>query len=98
MITSTQHMWGSDEMGWHALGLMVPILFFILALSILTAVYWVFRGLSSGWRETGPEPSDRFKSAPTQAHASALVILAERFARGEIDKVQYEDMRRALAN
>lgn len=98
MITSTQHMWGSEELGWHFFGLMGPLLFMILSLAIFTFVYWAFRGFSSGWRETGPEQAHRNKPSATQIHASALVILAERFARGEIDKAQYEDMRRALAN
>jgi putative membrane protein len=42
----------------------------------------------------GPQPA----TARNQADDTALVMLRERFARGEIDRPEYEERRRLLAD
>ncbi len=95
MMFDTQHMWGGEAFGWHFFGLMGPLLFILLGLAVIGFLYW---GLSCIF--TGARPSHREDSANhlQKAHSSALSILAERYARGEIDQTQFENMRRSLAS
>lgn len=60
----------------------------ILVLTIAGAVLLV-RWLSGPWQGTQPPGQLRSGSAP-------LDILKERYARGEIDKEEFEDRRRVL--
>jgi hypothetical protein len=50
-------------------------------------------GGGRGWgrRDYGDDPP------PPRAHSTALDILKERYARGEITKAEYDEMRRDLA-
>lgn len=57
---------------------------------IILLIVLVVRGLSGGRADRGAS------SAP--AANSALQILQERFARGEIDKDEYEERRKVLAS
>jgi putative membrane protein len=79
-----QMMWGG---GWYGLVFGPLFMIFVLALVIALAVLLV-RWLGGPWQGTtsGPAPQGR---AP-------LDILKERFARGEIDKDEYEERRRVL--
>ncbi len=61
------------------------ILFWVL---IVILIVFAVRGVSRTRTERG---------APTRAADSALQILQERFARGEIDKTEYEERRKILA-
>jgi putative membrane protein len=76
------HMWGG-EWGWGGMFL-GPVfgLLFIAALAI--AIVLVVPALGGG------------KAARGGAARSALDILDERFARGEIDEKEYEERRRVL--
>lgn len=78
-------MWG---MGWY--GMILGPLVMLLGLAVfIAALVLVVRWLGGPWQEVGPprsRPPDR----------TALDILKERFARGEIDKDEFEDRRRAL--
>jgi putative membrane protein len=77
--------WGG---GWYAM--IFGPLFMILFLGVLVALAVVLaRWLGSPW--PGTYPPHQLPSSRTP-----LDILKERFARGEIDKAEFEDRRRVL--
>ena len=83
-------MWWGDGFGWGWMlfgGLMMLI--FWGGLIALTVV--VIRALSG----SGSRPQAN-TGAPPAVSNSALDILKERYARGAITKVQYEEMRRDI--
>jgi putative membrane protein len=73
-----------DVYGWGhgAMG----IIWLIVLIAVVALLVFVFRGPGWGWR--GDEQGGR--------RPSAREILNQRFARGEITKEQYEEMRRTL--
>lgn len=77
-------MWGPYADGWWSL-VMGLIWLAFLALIIVGAVL-VIRSFTR---------NDQ-RAAPTATSKTALDILAERFARGEIDQGEYEERRRLL--
>ncbi len=83
-------MWGNgwhDGWGWGHMffGSFIMLLFWGgLVLLIIFAVRWMGAGPPRGG--DGPAPANR-----------ALAILEERYARGEIDKDEFEERRRLLA-
>jgi putative membrane protein len=80
--------WGPQMMwGWGGYGMIFGPLFMILVLAVVIAVaVLLVRWLAGPWQGTPQTPP-----RPT-----ALDILNERFARGEIDKQEYEERRRVL--
>ncbi|HEX6320159.1 MAG TPA: SHOCT domain-containing protein [Burkholderiales bacterium] len=84
-------MWGGDMMGWGGgwgwsiFGLVHMVLWWLLIiLGIVVLAKWLFGSSSSGGGSSiGTE--DR-----------ALAILRERYARGEIDKTEFEARKRDL--
>jgi putative membrane protein len=77
-------MWG----GWY--GMILGPLFMILVLAVVIAVaVLLVRWLGGPW-QAGPH---QMPSARTP-----LDILKERFARGEIDKAEFEERRRVLGD
>ncbi len=80
----SQMMWGG---GWW--GMIFGPLFMILALgAVIAVVVLLVRGLGGPWY--GTQPPDQ------PSPGRALDILKERFARGEIDKEEYEERRRVI--
>lgn len=79
-------MWGYDGMGfgWGGMGIGM-LLFWVL---IIAAVVVLVRGIGGG-RSGGSEPRAR--------ELTALDILGERYARGEIGKAEFEQKRHDLA-
>ena len=78
------HMWDGNWFGWFV-GPMMMILFIAVAVVVVALlVRWL------GFAGHGPHhhPAGR----------TALDILKERFARGEIDKAEFEERRRALGD
>jgi putative membrane protein len=84
--------WGPHMMGWGGgwYGIIFGPLFMILFLAVLVAVVVLLvRWL--GGPSQGAYPPHQLPPARTP-----LDILKERFARGEIDKAEFEDRRRVL--
>ena len=84
--------WGPHMMGWGGgwYAMIFGPLFMILFLAVLVALAVVLvRWLGGPW--PGTYPPHQFPPGRT-----ALDILKERFARGEIDKAEFEDRRRVL--
>jgi putative membrane protein len=84
--------WGPHMMwwggGWYAM--ILGPLFMILFLAVLIAVVILLvRWLGGPWQGTAPTHHTLPGRAP-------LDILKERFARGEIDKNEFEERRRVL--
>jgi putative membrane protein len=82
--------WGPHMMGWGGgwFGMIFGPLFMILFLAVLVAVVAILvRWLGGPGYGTIP---------PQQLPRTPLDILKERFARGEIDKAEFEDRRRVL--
>lgn len=80
-------MWGGDMMGWGGgwgwgwFGIVHMVLWwFLIILGIVVLAKWLFGG--GGSRASGED----------RAHS----ILRERFARGEIDKAEFEARKRDL--
>lgn len=78
------HMWGGG-MGYGGFG-WGHLLMWLLLIAAVVAVYLLARG-------TGGGRHDPHRDDP--AH-SALQILNERYARGEIEKAEYEEKKAAL--
>jgi putative membrane protein len=83
------HMWG-DGYGWH-FWWMFPLMMLCMIV-IFAAVFFLARGFCGhGGHHWGP-PS-RMRGDPSH---SALQILNERFARGEIQKDEYAEKKTAI--
>ena len=86
--------------GFHGLWLLLPLLllgkfFWILLLALLIGA--LVRGLSGRNRRMAFYGRTPFYNPGTQpAQASALEILRQRYARGEIDAVTFDQMRERL--
>ena len=86
--------------GFHGLWLLLPLFllgkfFWIVILALLIGA--LVRGFSRRNRRMGfygPTPFYNSGTPPTQA--SAMEILRQRYARGEIDATTYEQMRERL--
>lgn len=90
--TERYYGWGPHMMGWGGgwYAMIFGPLFMILFLAVLIAVAVILvRWLDGPWQ--GAMPPHQFPPVRTP-----LDILKERFARGEIDKAEFEDRRRVL--
>ncbi|WP_087006265.1 SHOCT domain-containing protein [Rhizobium sullae] len=82
-----RYAYGPHMMGWY--GMIFGPLFMVLLLAVLiAAVVLLVRWAVGPW----PAPSPRL----TPQGRTPLDILKERFARGEIDKDEFEERRRVL--
>jgi putative membrane protein len=84
------HMWGGGW-GWHSGMVFGPILMLLSLIGIVALIVWLVRMFShGGWHGRGcPHGGWGHRS-------SALDILEERFAKGEIDKDEFEEKRKLL--
>lgn len=77
-------MGGSMDYGFSIFGLIFHIIGWIIVIAL---IIWVVRMIFGGGR--------RHRYRMWQMH-SALSILDERFAKGEIDKQEYEEKKKSL--
>ena len=76
---------------WGWLGMFFGPLFMILPLAVvIVAVVLAIRWIGGPWQAAGPPYNPR-------SGRTALDILNERFARGEIDQAEYEAKRRLIS-
>ena len=82
--------WGPHMMwwggGWHPM-IFGPLFMILFLAAVMIAAVILIRGLVGPW--SGPVSSHR-----SLARRTPLDILRERFARGEIDKEEFEERRR----
>lgn len=91
--TTDRPIWGYGHMwdgGWgHPVMGIFGMLFMLLVLvGIVAAAVWLARTLG--------HPRYGYEAHDGPGRGQALHILAERFARGEIDKAEFEEKRRML--
>jgi len=87
-----RYVWGPHMMGWGGgwYAMIFGPLFMLLFLAVLiAAVVLLVRWLGGPWQD----PTLPHHTLPGR---TPLDILKERFARGEIDKDEFEDRRRVL--
>ena len=77
------HMWNGDWGGWFFGPIMMIVFIAVVVVVIVLLVRWL----------NGPGHGGVLHHPPAKA---PLDILKERFARGEIDKEEFEERRRAL--
>jgi len=76
--------------GWHGHGFFGPFVPVLAVIGAIAVVLWIAR-----WAGLGPAARGGQRPA---AGSRALDILEERFARGEIDKAEFEDRRKMLGH
>ena len=81
------HMWDGGWHGWF-FGPLMMLLFFAALVAVVVLVVRGLGGLHSGPHHGQMGPAGR----------TPLDILRERFARGEIDKEEFEERRRVLGD
>ena len=88
------HMWGGGW-GWHPGIVIAPFILLLAVIGFVAMILWLVRWASHGghhhWFGHGV--------CPHCGHGherSALDILEQRFARGEIDKAEFEEKRKLL--
>lgn len=81
--------WGNDG-GWSNNGAGFVVMMFAMVVFwalVIAAIVWVLRR---------PSLDDRSAEGMVSAHRSAQQVLAERFARGEIDETEFTSRSAAL--
>ena len=78
-------MWGYNGLGYGGFGMGLGMLLFWGL--IIAAIFLLVRGFSGRSGSSEPRPRER----------TALDILGERYARGEIGKAEFEEKRRDLS-
>jgi putative membrane protein len=71
--------------GFGVFGLLLMLLFWF---GLILISVWIVRSLFRGDIKTGRNPSD--------GHETIKEILDKRYARGEIDRDQYEEMKKEI--
>jgi putative membrane protein len=93
-------MWGGPGWGWHPFMIFGPIFMLLAIVGIMAIFVWLVRWATHGYPFHGHGfhhfgGGCPWCGGPGRRHA-ALDILDERFARGEIDKAEFEEKRKLL--
>ena len=88
------HMWGGGW-GWHPGIVLGPFILLLALIGVVAMILWLVR-----WQlHSGHHHWYGHAGCPHCGHGrgrAALDILEERFARGEIDKAEFEERRKLL--
>jgi len=76
--------WDGSSAPWYGM-IFGPIVMIVFLTFTVLIIAWVLRAVGLGW-QSGPSAE------------SPLDVLKRRFARGEIDRAEYEDRKKILAN
>jgi putative membrane protein len=90
-------MW--HTMPWHGFWWIIPLLFFVMM--IVMCIFIMRGGMGCMWRNTmsdSSETRDPRKLHRGEGTESALEILDKRYARGEIDKQEYEEKKATITS
>ena len=89
------HMWGGGW-GWHPGIVLVPFILLLAVIGFVALILWLVR-----WAAHGPHHHwyghGGCLHCGHSRERSALDILEGRFARGEIDKAEFEEKRKLLS-
>jgi putative membrane protein len=83
--------WSGMHDGWGWAGWLLMVLFLLLLVALIVGVVIALARSSNGGR-TGAGGN----GSPTGGSASALALLDERYAQGEIDEIEYLHRRAVL--
>ena len=84
-------MWSGPGWGWHPFMVVGPIIVLLAIIGMMVIFVWLVRWATRGY----PFYDQGIRHHPGRERA-ALDILDERFARGEIDKTEFEEKRKLL--
>lgn len=79
--------WGSNMMGWFGGGI-VMLVFWVL---LVVFIVWAVKGF-------GSKNCCSHSNHGSSSNSNALEILKERYAKGEIDKKEFEEKKKDLNN
>lgn len=74
--------WDGSSAPWYGM-IFGPIMMIVFIVLTILIIAWVLRAFGLGWQSTSPE-------------ITPLDTLKHRFARGEIDRTEYEERKKLL--